>query len=75
MQKLFKKLIPMFDFLLAGSFFATITIGISVWPLPSHYSSGNSVLWIAEDVHFTYKTSQNMVRFHHAFDLQAFNTD
>lgn len=34
---------------------------ISVWPLPSDYSSGNKVLWIAYDVKFRYKTSTNIV--------------
>ena len=39
----------------------TVAIGISVWPLPSHYSSGNKVLWIVEDVEFTYVVNNTTV--------------
>ncbi len=49
--------------LMAGSLIISATIGISVWPVPSHLSSGNGVLWIAEDLHFTYATTSNAVMF------------
>lgn len=48
--------------LLVGSLYATATIGISVWPLPSQYSSGTQPLWIAENVQFTYETINNTTK-------------
>ena len=51
-----------FSLALIASFIATTAkAGISVWPLPSHYTSGDSVLWIAEDVQFTYTAPSNLV--------------
>ena len=40
---------------------AAVATGISVWPLPSNYSTGNDVLWVAEDVRFTYKVLRDSV--------------
>lgn len=74
MQKLFQKTTPLFYVLLAG-LCAPIAIGISVWPLPHYYSFGNNVLWITENVRFTYKTTNNIVIFTHAFKIKAFNAD
>ena len=49
--------------LLTASLIITAATGISVWPVPSHYSSGDKVLWIAEDVTFTYEIVNNLVIF------------
>ena len=49
--------------LLTGSITVTAATGASVWPVPSHYSSGDKVLWIAEDVVFTYEIVNNLVIF------------
>ena len=61
-------------FLLA-EFLATSAIGISVWPLPSHYSSGNQTLWIAEDVEFTYMVVNSTVTFSSTLTLEGLNSD
>lgn len=61
MHMFLNKTAPPIYVLLAGSLFAAVASGISVWPLPSHYSSGDKVLWIAESVQFTYKTIGNAV--------------
>lgn len=50
--------------LLAGFLFVTDALSISIWPLPSNYSFGNEVLWIAEDVQFIYETCNNIVMLH-----------
>ena len=42
-------------------FTAAVALGISVWPLPSNYSTGDDVLWIAEDVRFTYRVLHDSV--------------
>ena len=47
--------------LVASSIVATARTNISVWPLPSHYTSGSLVLWIAEDVEFSYRAASNVV--------------
>ena len=59
MQPLSKQ--PVSKLLAASLFFAAAAVGISVWPLPSNYSTGNDVLWVAEDVLFTYKLLHNSV--------------
>ena len=41
--------------LLTGRLSITAAADIVVWPVPSYYSSGDKVLWIAEDVVFTYE--------------------
>lgn len=61
MQALYRDTAQGFLVLIIGSLFATVTLGISVWPLPSYYSSGNGVLWIAESVQFTYTIANNIV--------------
>lgn len=62
MQSYFKKTGPPIFLLLVGSLYAIATIGISVWPLPSQYSSGTQPLWIAENVQFTYETVNNTTK-------------
>ena len=47
--------------LLVFFFAAAVALSISVWPLPSNYSTGNDVLWVAEDVRFTYKVLHDSV--------------
>ena len=47
--------------LVASSIVATAKADISVWPLPSHYTSGSLVLWIAEDVQLSYTAASNLV--------------
>ena len=42
-------------------FAAAVARGISVWPLPSNYSTGNDVFWVAEDVRFVYKVLHDSV--------------
>ena len=64
MQMLFMKMALPILVLLAESLFAAAAIGIPVWPLPSHYSLGNNVLWIAENLQFTYKALNNRVTLH-----------
>ena len=39
--------------LLAASLF--VAAAVSVWPLPSHYSTGDDVLWVAQEVRFSYE--------------------
>lgn len=74
MQRLFQKTAPPIFLMLAaaGSLFATSTTGIAVWPLPSQYSYGNKVLWMAEDVQITYKTINDIVMFRSFFYTQGF---
>ena len=61
--------------LLAGFLVAISAMGISVWPLPSHSSSGNKVLWIAEEVEFTYMTVNSTVMFSSTLTLEALDFD
>lgn len=61
--------------LLPGFLFATNALSISVWPLPSNYSYGNIVLWIAEDVQFAYETFNNIVRLLTSVTLKILNPD
>ena len=58
MQLLTKQPIPI---LLVFFTVAAVAMGISVWPLPSNYSTGDDVLWVAEDVRFTYKVLHDSV--------------
>lgn len=75
MQRFLTKTASPILLLLAEFLFATAALGISVWPLPSQYSSGNEVLWIAENVQFTYETNNNIVMFHSSFTPEAFNAE
>ena len=59
MQTLSKQPISML--LAASLFFAAAALSISVWPLPSNYSTGNDVLWVAQNVRFTYEILHNSV--------------
>lgn len=61
MQTFFARMTLAILFLLVGSPVATAATGISVWPIPSEYSSGSKVLWIADDVKFAYKTAISTV--------------
>ena len=61
--------------LLAEFLVATSAIGLSVWPLPSQYSSGNKVLWIAEEAEFTYMTVNSTVTFSSTLTLGALTVD
>ena len=58
MQTFSKQPIPM---LLVWFFAAAVARGISVWPLPSSYSTGDDVLWVAEDVRFVYEGGHDSV--------------
>lgn len=60
---------------LVGSPIATAATGISVWPLPSEYSSGSQVLWIVDDVKFTYKTANSSVLLPSSPNLQIVYAD
>lgn len=60
---------------LIGSPIATSATGISVWPLPSEYSSGSKVLWIADDVKFTYETANSVVILPSSLSIQIVYAD
>lgn len=75
MQRFFVIAAPPILLLLAEFFVATSAIGISVWPLPSHYSSGNKVLWIAEEIELIYMTVNRTVTFSATLTPEALNVD
>ena len=53
-----------------GSLIFTAATNMSIWPVPSYYSSGDKVLWIAEDVVFTYEIVNSIVIFPLSSSLQ-----
>ncbi len=38
-----------------------VSLTSAIWPIPSQYSAGTSVLWISRDVQFSYSISRNAV--------------
>ena len=75
MPKLFKSTAEPVLILLTGMLFATAAMSISIWPLPSYYSSGDKVLWIAENVQFTYNAVNSTVLFHLALYSRVCSAD